>query len=169
MVGLVYLLATLLGIILTRQGGNIAALWPPNAILVGVLLRTPRQDWLGYMAGGLLANALANSLMGDPVTAALGFALGNALEIVTFVAIVGRFTPLPVVVSAAVHPLTLLLASLLSAALGATAGSLLLNMAFGIPRGEVWSTWWIADAMGFAIITPVVLSASWSDVRRLVG
>ena len=165
--GLVYLLAALIGIALTREGVNVAALWPPNAILIGVLLRTAMKDWPGYLGTCLVANGLANWLMGDTVTVALGFVLGNALEIVTFVAIVWWVMPLPVVLKTVAQPLKLIGAGLLSAAAGATAGATLIHLTYGTPYGVVWPTWWIADVMGFAIITPVVLSASWSEVRRI--
>ncbi|MDJ0702212.1 MAG: ATP-binding protein [Leptolyngbyaceae cyanobacterium MO_188.B28] len=167
--GLVYLLAALIGIALTREGGNVAALWPPNAILVGVLLRAAMKDWPGYLGTCLVANGLANWLMGDTVAIALGFVLGNALEIVTFVAIVWRLMPLPVVLKTVAQPLKIVGAGLLSAAAGATAGATLIHLTYGTPYGVVWPTWWIADVMGFAIITPVVLSASWSEVRRIYG
>ncbi|MEM9087902.1 MAG: MASE1 domain-containing protein [Cyanobacteria bacterium P01_F01_bin.53] len=165
--GLVYLLAALIGITLTREGGNVAALWPPNAILVGVLLRAAKKDWPGYLGLCLIANGLANWLMGDTVLVSLGFVVANAMEISAFVAIVGWLMPLPVVLKTVTHPWQLISAGLLSAATGATVGATLIHSTYGTPYGVVWPTWWIADVMGFAIITPVVLSASWAEVRRI--
>lgn len=165
--GLTYLVAALVGIALTREGGNVAALWPPNAILVGVLLRVSKTNWPGYLGACLVANGLANWLMGDTIPIALGFALANASEIVTFMAIACWLLPLPIVLKTVAHPLKLVGAGLFSAAAGATVGAALVYFNYGTPYGTVWPTWWIADVMGFAIITPVVLSASWSEVRRL--
>ncbi|MFK8184429.1 MAG: EAL domain-containing protein [Phormidesmis sp.] len=167
LMGIVYLLAALLGIVLTREGGSVAALWPPNAILLGVLLRTAPSNWLGYIGICLFANALANLLMGDSVAVALGFVACNAIEILTFVAVVWRFMPLPIVLKNTAHPLTLVSAGVVSAAAGATAGAGLLNAVYAMPYRAVWLTWWIASVMGFAIIMPVALSASGSAVKQL--
>ena len=166
---LVYLLAALIGITLTREGGNVAALWPPNALLIGVLLRADKKDWLDYLGACLVANGLANLLMGDTLPVALGFVLANASEVVTFMAIAWWLVPLPTRLKNLTQPLTLVVAGLVSAAAGATVGATLIHVNYGTPYWTVWPTWWIADVMGFAIIMPVILSASWSEAKRVCG
>lgn len=167
LMGVVYLLAALIGISLTREAGNVAALWPPNALLVGALLRIPLANWPGYLGMCLLANGFANVWMGDSLPMAIGLVVCNAIEIGAFLAITCWLGPLPVNLKTIFHPLMLVGVGLLSAAAGATAGATLMYFAYGTPYEVVWPTWWIADAMGFALIMPLSLSASWLEVKRL--
>lgn len=64
LLGLVVFLACIFGI-LTRPTGFLAAVWPANAILLGLLVRVPKsacwQSWVaaavGYLAADLLTGA----------------------------------------------------------------------------------------------------------------
>ncbi|MCB1807252.1 MAG: hypothetical protein KDJ99_19525, partial [Candidatus Competibacteraceae bacterium] len=64
-----FFLAAVIGIDLTREAGNVAALWPPNALLLAALLRTPPaarwRVWPLYLSGCLAANVAANLWFGD--------------------------------------------------------------------------------------------------------
>ena len=90
---LVYYFAASAGIELTREAGNVAALWPANAIVIAVLLRTAIAHWFFYLMCFALANVMANLSFGDNLPMALGFVACNGLEIMVAVALVRRWCP----------------------------------------------------------------------------
>jgi integral membrane sensor domain MASE1 len=74
------LLAALAGVVASREPGGVAAVWLPNAVLLGAMLR-----WgIGWGPPAVLAVAavgLANLLAGDGPALAVGFAAANAAEV----------------------------------------------------------------------------------------
>ena len=56
--GLAYLFAAELGMTLTMRPQPISTLWPPNAILFGLLLLTPRRRWWVVLLGAFPAHLL---------------------------------------------------------------------------------------------------------------
>ena len=90
-----FLLGAAAGLALSREGGNIAAFWPPNAILLGLLLRARRQDLTLPIGACALTNVALNLLFGDPLPVAAGFAAANMLEVAVAYLLIARFVGLP--------------------------------------------------------------------------
>ena len=71
MVGVTMFFAALFGI-LTREPGFLAAFWPANALMLGLMIRWPwlggPMGWLGGIAGFLAADLVTGS---DPATSLL--------------------------------------------------------------------------------------------------
>jgi integral membrane sensor domain MASE1 len=80
---LVYLAGALAAIELTREPGNVAAIWPPNAVLLAVLLRSDIRNWPIYTFCCAAANLAANMLYGATLLVAAGFALVHMMEILS--------------------------------------------------------------------------------------
>lgn len=145
------------GVDWTRSNG-IAALWLPNAVLVGILLRTRSNTCPWFVAACFVANIFVNLAHGDAFSLAAMLALANAIEVVVAVAAMRRlFGRNPVVED--LHVLGGFLAVALFAPLlsGIVAcAGLAMN---GLPGFAAYGSWIVADALSLAIITPLILVA----------
>lgn len=162
---ILYFAGAAAGAELSREGGNVAAFWPPNAILLGLLLRRP--DWgLGPpVAACALANVLLNLVLGDPVVIAAGFAVANALEVACAYRLVAGWAGIPFDLSSLRQVAVFCGAGVLAAAVGASLGAALVGHHFQAPFGAVWRTWWTADVVGMLLIAPLIVA--WDGGRRL--
>jgi len=78
--GLAYLFAAELGMTLTMRPHPISTLWPPNAILFGLLLLTPRRRWWVVLLGAFPAHLLVELWSGIPLPMILCWFLSNSSE-----------------------------------------------------------------------------------------
>lgn len=164
--GLVTFGTTWVAVELSRSNGNIAAFWPANAILLGVLLRAPSLGLLLPIASGAVANLLLNLIVGDSLVISAGFAVANTLEVLCAYGLVARFAGLPMRLASLRELLVLSLGAGLAAPVaGATVGAFLIHHAFDAPLWTVWRTWWIRDAAGILLITPLIVA--WDGGQRL--
>jgi integral membrane sensor domain MASE1 len=169
-VALVYLAGALAAIEFTREAGNVAAIWPPNAVLLAVLLRSDIRNWPIYTFCCAAANLAANMLYGDPLLVAAGFALVHMMEILTGCLLV-RYACAP--------PITLwnirqfvrfaVLAGLVAPVIGASGGATLVGLAFDTSYWAVWKVWWIADATAVVIVAPALLCWDLGRIRELIS
>lgn len=141
----------------TRGAGRIAALWLPNAFLVGLMLRESpaRMGW--FLAPSYFANVAANLIAGDTAGHAFGVAFCNSVEI-TIVVLGLRW-------ACGTRPNLAELKSLawlaLIGGIVAPAISGVLAMTILTPRGrflapDVWLNWVLADGLGLLVVTPVL-------------
>jgi integral membrane sensor domain MASE1 len=87
-----YFAGAAFGIALTQHAGNIAPFWPPNALLLAVLLRGRLSRWPLWLGASVLAAFAANLLLiGEP---ALGATLSavNIVEALVSAGLMRRFT-----------------------------------------------------------------------------
>ncbi|CAJ91844.1 diguanylate cyclase [Cupriavidus necator] len=157
---------------LARLPGTVAAVWLPNAFGLGLLLHRPRAEGPWLLAGMLGASVLANHAAGDSVATALMltganlaemlFALG-LLRLLDRHAVLGRHGPL------AAFAVMLAVGGILAPALGATAGAMAIAATHGTSFASVWWTWWQADALGMALLLPMMLSMTEVRVRAAVA
>ena len=75
-----YYAASKLGFALTPAHHAISAFWPPNAVLLAVLLLVPRSKWWTLFLAVLPAHLLVQFSAGVPPLTALGWFCGNAAE-----------------------------------------------------------------------------------------
>ena len=148
-----------LGIELTREAGRIASLWPPNGIVLAVLLTVRKRFWLAYLGAGLTGNIVAGIVSGDAWWLALTLSLYNYLEI-AFIAVCLRPND-----AAAIRRLASRMqlieffclafgGSILSAGLAACT----LHFSFDVDISLVLRRWFLADFLGLAIITPLAMA-----------
>ena len=90
-----YFAGSLLGLSLQFPGTQISALWPPNALLLAVLLARPPRRWWIYLAAVLPAHLLAQALMGIPFGAMLINFAGNTGEALLGAAAIRRWMEAP--------------------------------------------------------------------------
>src|SRR5262249_48345497 len=85
-----------LGMALTPGGEALSTLWPPNAILLGILLLSPFEWWLTLVLATLPAHALAELQSGVPVWMMLSWFVSNSAEALLGAACIRYVIPRPV-------------------------------------------------------------------------
>jgi signal transduction histidine kinase len=86
-----YYFGTKFGYAFTPATTPIGTLWPPNAILLGVLLLTPARSWAVLLGAVLPAHLLAQLGAGVPPAAAIGWFCSNVGEALVGAACICHF------------------------------------------------------------------------------
>ena len=166
-VAVAYVIAARLGFRLAFVAEQITTVWAPTGIALAALLLWGRSLWPAIWLGAFVANALT----GAPLWTAPVIATGNTLEAVVAALILRRllgFDPTLRRVRDAVA--FIVVAAFLSTAISATIGVTTLCVAAVQPWtrfSELWSAWWLGDALGALVVAPVILTtvratAAWS-------
>ncbi len=157
-----YYLAARLGLSLAFEQANTSPVWPPTGIAVAAVLYFGLRAWPGIFAGAFLAN-LSTGVSGS---VALEIAAGNSLEAIVagflILRLVDRF-PFSRVAQVVKFVAVVMFATTISASIGIT--SLALAGAVGEASfWPLWSTWWLGDAVGALVVTPLLLT--WVELPR---
>ena len=156
---LMFLLASA-GIELTRLSDRIASVWLANGAVLAVMIHGGRREWpmLGLVA--LAGNFAANLVAGDALLNAMVLSLCNLLEIAAMLALMGtNFATRPFENPQSIFRFALYAGSapIISGALA----SLFLSPSFDWGTAKLFSQWYLADALGLLMVTPLVLA--WSQ------
>jgi PAS domain S-box-containing protein len=159
MVAGLYFVAAEVGLSLASLNASVSPVWPPTGVAIALGL------WFGYRAvpGVLLGALLGNYLLTDvALSTAAGISVGNTLEAITAVYLVRRFAGSRNPFQRARDVLKFVVfAAILSTALAATIGNITLCFSGSAPWssfGRLWLTWWLGDAVGALVVTPLILS-----------
>lgn len=153
-----YALTGRLSLMLAVPPGYATALWPPSGIALAALWLWGPRVWPGIWLGA----AILNYAVEGSLTLAIALASGNTIEglaaltLVRF-ALPGRDAPFDRVGS----PALLALIAMASAAIAASIACLTLLVVGKVGAGswaQNWVTWWLGDAAGVLITTPLLLS-----------
>lgn len=153
----VYFLAGKLGLSHAFINPSATAIWPPTGVALATLLIWGPRAWPGIFVGAFFVNVTTTG----SIPPSLGVATGNMLE-----ALVGAFllNRLANGTSAFDRPTDIfkfaLLAGLVSTTISATVGVSSLAFAGHVrwaDYGNTWVTWWLGNAGGALIVTPVLV------------
>lgn len=156
-----YLLAAGFGRWMMVLPGIPITVWPPNGVILALLLTQPRQTWPWWIAIGAAGELTGNALwFHNPPTWAVGYVAANA------VAVSGAAFLLTTCLQAPIQRLAVLphvLAFLSIGVLGAPVVSATLGSTIDAIAGKnsfftTWPVWWLGDATGILIATPLVIS-----------
>ncbi|MGB7623050.1 MAG: MASE1 domain-containing protein, partial [Terriglobia bacterium] len=154
-----YLLGGKVGLAIPFTSGNVSPMWPPAGIAVAAMLVVGYRSWPAVA----IAAFLVNFFTPIPHVAALGIAVGNTVGPLAGIWLMRRISRF--------HPsLTrlqdvfglIVFAALGGTAISATLGTSVLYLAHvnaWLNFGAAWRIWWLGDAMGVLIVTPLVLTA----------
>ncbi len=153
----VYFCAGKFGLSLAVVNASVSAVWPPTGIALAVLLLWGYRLWPGIFLGALLVNL---STQGTLLTS-LGIATGNTLEALLAAWLVNQLANGRHAFERALDIFKfILLAVIVSTTLSATFGANSLALGGFAPwkdYGRIWTTWWLGDAVGALIVTPLIL------------
>ncbi|MFI0189710.1 MASE1 domain-containing protein [Streptomyces sp. NPDC017082] len=153
-----YYAAARLGLLreLSVEGAVVTPVWPPTGVAVAALLILGLRCWPGITLGAFFAVLSLTS----PDVEILGVLFGNTAAPLC-AALLLRRAGFRTDLSRLRDGLALVfLAALASMLISATIGVGLLVLTDGLPaRGfwPVWLAWWVGDAMGVLIVTPLLL------------
>ncbi|MGB8474494.1 MAG: MASE1 domain-containing protein [Candidatus Acidiferrum sp.] len=161
----VYFAAGKAGLELASLHPSATAVWPCTGIALAALLVYGYEVWPGLLIGAFLVNL---TTAGNVETSA-GIALGNTLEGLAGWYLVSRFARGKEAFARAQDIFKFaLVAGIAASAISATIGVATLaagGFANWAAFGSIWGTWWMGDAAGAAIVTPLLLL--WKENWRL--
>lgn len=153
-----YFLSAKLGLMLAVSPGSASPVWPPAGLAVAALFHFGAKLWPAILIGEILA--VTND--GLPLSVALGMGIGNVMEALAASLLIQRFGHQGLFLGKARDMLIFLGGSaLLGGSIGASCGVASLTGGGIVPSEAVattWLTWWLGDAAGMVIVTPLLLS-----------
>ena len=170
---LAYFSAGKLGLSLAFVHPSATAVWPPSGIALAALLLLGLRMWPAIFLGAFLVNLNT----AGTVFTSLGIATGNTLEAVLGAFLIIRYAS---GVQVFQQPWSvfrfIFLAAVVSTIVSATVGSAtLLGSGLAEPSHfrSIWLTWWLGDATGIIVVTPLLLlgflDSPWRwDQRKLL-
>jgi len=161
----VYFAAAKVGLHLASVHPSATAVWPCGGIALAALLVFGYRVWPGILIGAFLASLTT----AGNVETSIGIAAANTLEGLAAWYLVNRFARGKEAFARAEDSLKFaLLAGVAATTIGATMGVATLaaaGFADWAAFGSMWSTWWLGDAAGVAMVTPLLLL--WIENPRL--
>src|SRR6266496_819508 len=161
----IYFIAGKLGLTLASLHANASPVWPPAGIALAALLLLGYRAWPAIFVGAFLVNL---TTAGDIATS-VAIASGNTLEAVAGVWLVNRFAGGTNVFDRPQGVFKFALAAgistIISPAFGVTSLGVA-SFADWANYGAIWLTWWLGDATGDLVFTPLVLLWSVASKRR---
>ncbi|WP_298688084.1 diguanylate cyclase [uncultured Sphingomonas sp.] len=153
-VGVAYFATAMLSIDLDRSANGIATMWPPSGILLAALLIAPWRSAPGLIGASALACFAFNLSTGETLATAAGFTLAAMTE-TTLTAFLlrrgGRAMP-SFVTPRGVGRFCA------AVGIGALAGAGVGVVATGFTGIHVFASWFVADVLGMAIVTPMIVT-----------
>ena len=163
--GVVYFVAGKLGLQLAYVHASATAVWPCTGIAIAALLVFGYRIWPGILIGAFLVNLTT----AGTVATSIAIAGGNTLEALAGCYLVSRFAHGKEAFARAQDIFKFaLLAGMVATAVSATIGVATLavsGLADWSAFGSIWCTWWLGDAIGAVLVTPLLLL--WWENPRL--
>ena len=160
-----YFVAGKVGLTFATVNSSASAVWPPTGIALAAFLLFGNRVWPAIFLGAFLVNL---TTAGSVITS-IGIAAGNTLEGVAGAFLVNRFAAGIASFERARDVFRFAaLAAVGATAISATVGVTVLALAGFAPWesfGAIWLTWWLGDAVGALVVTPLFLL--WAATPRL--
>src|SRR5438094_446544 len=161
----IYFMAGELGLMLASLHASASPVWPPAGIALAGLLLLGYRAWPGSFIGAFLVNVTT----AGNVATSLAMATGNTLEALVGAWLVNRFAGGTNVFDRLQGVFKFALAAgistIISPAFGVTSLGVA-GFADWANYGAIWLTWWLGDATGDLVFTPLVLLWSVASKRR---
>lgn len=166
-VAVAYVIAARLGFSVAFVAEQVTTVWAPTGLAQAALLLWGRSLWPAIWLGAFVANAGAEA----PLWTAAGVATGNTLEAIAAAWTLRQLPAFDPNLRRVRDALAfIVVAAVMSTALSATIGATTLCVAAVQPWirfSELWSVWWLGDAVGALVVAPVILTtvrtpAAWS-------
>lgn len=166
-----YMLAAAFGRWMMVIPGIQITIWPPNGVVLAMLLTQPRRTWPWWIAAGAAGELTANAIwFFNPLLWTLGYVITNATAVTAAALLLAPFVRTPIRrLTDLRQVLTFLAIGVLGApVISATLGSAIDAIVGKSPFLTTWPIWWLGDATGILIATPLAISAvnAWRERAR---
>jgi PAS domain S-box-containing protein len=153
-----YLLAGEIGLAVPFTSGNVSPLWPPAGVALAAMLIFGYRIWPAVALGAFIVNFFT----AIPHVAAAGIALGNTLGPLCGAWLLRQLPRFQPSLTRLRDVLGMCICgALCGTAVSATVGAGVLFLT-GVNAwsgfGSAWLMWWLGDAMGVLIVTPLALT-----------
>lgn len=143
---------------LSRPTGFLAAFWPANAVLAGLLLRNAMLGRVTVLLAAAAGYMAAAALVGDELRAAALMTLANIVSAATVAALLATNNDGGCALSRPQDVLSLLIVGAVGSAIGAILGGAALMQMLPSNYFDGWSAWFAAELVNYLALMPVVLS-----------
>src|SRR5438874_11812269 len=161
----IYFIAGKLGLMLASLHASASPVWPPAGIALAASLLLGYRAWPAIFIGAFLVNVTT----AGNVATSFAIAAGNTLEALVGAWLVNRFAGGTNVFDRLQGVFKFALAAgistIISPAFGVTSLGVA-GFADWTNYGAIWLTWWLGDATGDLVFTPLVLLWSVASKRR---
>jgi two-component system CheB/CheR fusion protein len=163
-----YIASAKLGLTLAFVAQQVTVVWPPTGIALAAVLLLGYRIWPFIAFGAFIANITTHT----PVITSLGIATGNTLEALAGAILLRRI----IGIDPSLHRFRdifgiVVFGGIVSTNISATIGTFTL-CATGIQAWEnftqLWSVWFLGDAMGNVVFAPLVLTLFSQEARKPV-
>lgn len=156
-VAVVYLAAGRLGLSLAYVNESASAVWPPTGIAIAAMLLFGTSMWPAVAVGAFLVNLGTSGVVASSAV----IAAGDTLEGIAGAWLATRFARGKAAFERTGDILRFaLIACTAAAAIAASLGVLALllgGLASSSDADSIWFTWWLGDAVGGMVVTPLVI------------
>src|SRR4030095_1239555 len=162
---IIYFIAGKLGLMLASLHASASPVWPPAGIALAALLLLGYRAWPAIFIGAFLVNVTT----AGNVATSCAIGTGNTLEALVGAWLVNRFAGGTNVFDRPQGVFKFALAAGISAIISPAFGVTSLGVAGFVDwanYGAIWLTWWLGDATGALVFTPLVLLWSVASTRR---
>ena len=148
-----YLAAGRLGLSVPFTSANVSPVWPASGVALAAVLIWGFEIWPGIALAAFLVN-----LSTLPTLSAVGIAVGNTASALFGGYLLSRFAKLQFSLSRLQDVLGLVIAAVASPVIAASVGVttlFLTHVQAWSGTSPAWRVWWLGDAMGVLIVTPL--------------
>ena len=138
---------------------GVSLIWLSNGLLIGVLLCTPRRQWLAFFVLGYLIDLGVNICLGNPPAQSVYFGVCNMVEVILAAALMFPSVSSSLDLTEGRQLRSFFLYGvLLAPAIASLMATVFLRVFQGTPLSQSLRYWFAADVLGIATATPLYLS-----------
>ncbi len=158
-----YFTAATLGSVLIPASANIPIIWPASGIALGVLLITPKPDWIKLILVVFVTNLTANLVTDNGMLTSFWFSLMNCLQCLAGAWLLNRYLGGSIHLTHLKEVIGFCAITLLVTVTVALGGAVTSTFNTGVSFEEAWFVWAVANGVGTLLVAPFILT--W-PVRR---
>jgi PAS domain S-box-containing protein len=160
-IAVVYFLAAQLGLSLLAKPSDVAVFWPASGLAAGILIAAGRRAGMAAVLGVVLGTVAANLLSDRSLATSILKGFCNAGEAILMAWLLERWFGRPFTFGDFRRVVGFFAAAALATATSAVGGAVIMTeLHTAAPFWDVWRTWFLSDAVGIAVVAPLLIELS---------